>query len=193
MKRMNLFALAVATGAGIAAVSPADAQFFPLSAEVRGGAAFPTGDFGEGDVLDTGWGFEVNGELQVAPGIGVYGAYDRYAFSFEDDALLGLGDGDLVDQGFALGGRLTLPMMGLSPWLRAGGIYNKQTIDLDGSGDGPESDYGLGYEVGGGLTFPLGMVIAVTPGVRYRSYSPGDSGDENISYIVGDIGMRFSF
>jgi hypothetical protein len=185
--------LALAPAAGAAQMA------LPIQLGVSGGAAFPMGDLGRDDAVSTGWGFEVNGTFQVAPGIGIYAAFDRYEFPFDEDPLLNLGqaEGDIVDQGFAGGIRLAIPAggFGLSPWVRGGAVYNSAQFDYDTVDDDPETDSALGFEVGGGLDFPLGFVVSVTPSVRYRSYKPDIAGSNefDMSYVVGELGLTFRF
>lgn len=195
--------------AGLAALAlacapQANAQIsLPLSVEVRGAAAFPTGDFGDNDVIDTGYGFEVIGKYAVTPGLAIYGGYDRFSFGLDEDIET---DTDVTDSGFVLGGQLSLPLSGMTrftPWLRAGAIYNQ--LSIEGSENNVsvkiESDRSLGFEVGGGLAIPLGQVVSITPGVRYRAYSAdfdfSDFGeDENstdVSYITAGVGLSFRF
>lgn len=195
MRKLLLFG-AVAVGVA-AAGAPAAAQAFPpLAVEVRGGAAFPIGDFSDDEILgaSTGVGYGINATLQATSLLGIYAGYERAEFGSDDTAF---GDADLTDEGFAFGGRLSLPIVGLrslGPWLRAGAVFNRLTIDTDTNLD-EESDRQLGFEFGGGISIPLGMVVTVTPGVRYRSYSPGifSDGDPSVSYFVADLGLRFGF
>jgi hypothetical protein len=86
----------------------------------------------------------------------------------------------------------------VAPWVRAGAIYNTAEFDYEADAFDRESDGQLGYEVGGGLTFPLGLVVSFTPAVRYRSYSPefGDArGGEDVDFstVVADLGLTFRF
>lgn len=192
-------------GAGLitalaAAPATADAQVsLPIQIGLSGGAAFPTGELGRNDAVGTGWGFEVNGVLDVASALGIYAAYDRYAFEIEQGGVFGIGGaaGDVVDQGFAGGVMLTVPSagLGLGPWIRGGAVYNTLQFDYDNFEDDPESDPGLGFEVGAGLDFPLGFVASMTPSVRYRSYEPdfGGTDDPDVSYVVGELGLTFRF
>lgn len=198
--RNNLLVGGMLACALAAAPASAAAQIgLPLQLGASGGAAFPMGDLGEDDAFDTGWGFELNAVLQVAPAVGIYAAYDRYVFPFSDDIGLGVGEvtGDLLDHGFAGGLMLAVPGagLGLSPWLRGGAIYNSARFSYDDSETTSESDSALGWEAGGGLDFPLGFVVSVTPSVRYRTYTPdfGGSGDFNVSYILGELGLTFRF
>lgn len=186
-------------GAALAVVSaaaPATAQGLPLGLEVRGGAAFPMGDFKDAYSAETGVSYGLTANLQATPMLGVYAGFDRTELRVGDTAL---GDADLTDEGFAFGGKLTLPlgMMGLGPWIRAGAIYNQLSRETELAGMDVESDRTFGFEVGGGLSIPLGMVVAVTPGVRYRAYTP-DTSDFNfantrVSYLVADLGLSFGF
>lgn len=194
MRRIYTFAMLV--GGLLAVVTPAGAQgFFPLALEVRGGAAFPTGDVKDVFGAETGTSYGVNATVQATSLLGIYAGYERAELGVDGTVF---GEGDLTDEGFAFGGKLSLPfggLMGLGPWLRAGAVYNSLTVD--GALSDREYDSGFGFEVGGGLSIPLGMVVSVTPGVRYRSYSPDVSGvgadDLDVSYIVADLGLSFSF
>lgn len=198
--RRNLFAGGILLAALAGAPGAVEAQLsLPIQVGLSGGAAFPTGELGRDDAVSTGWGFEVNGVLQVAPAVGVYGAYDRYGFEIDRGGIFGIGDaqGDLVDQGFAGGIVIAVPTagLGLGPWIRGGAIYNSVQFDYDSVEDDPESDSGLGFEVGAGLDFPLGFVVSVAPSVRYRSYEPDFAGtnDFRMSYVVGELGLTFRF
>ena len=169
MRRFLMFG-AVAAGLLGATTGAAAQGTLPFGVEVRGGAAFPTGDFKSRLGAETGVSYGVAATLQAIPMLGIYAGVERTEFG-GDDTLLG--DADLTDQGFVVGGKLSLPlgMTGLGPWVRAGAVYNQLSRNSE-SGVG-DFEYGrkLGFEVGGGLTIPLGMVVSVTPGVRYRTYS----------------------
>ena len=61
-----------------------------------------------------------------------------------------------------------------------------------------DTGHGFGYEVGGGLTVPLGIRSSLTPGVRYRSLSRDlevgtASGSARLSYITLGTGVAISF
>jgi opacity protein-like surface antigen len=84
--------------------------------------------------------------------------------------------------------------------VRGGLLYHTLDLDVDGTVadeiicDGDcDSDASLGFEVGGGLDFPLGRKVSVTPAVRYTSYEAdfGDADDDpTISSVVLDVGLR---
>lgn len=195
MRKLLVMAMTAAGVLGAAAPSAAQG-LFPLALEVRGGAAFPTGDIKDAFGAESGVSYGLNLTLQANSLIGIYAGYERAELGVEENVF---GDADLTDEGFAFGGKLSLPfggLIGLGPWIRAGAVYNQYTLDTGSPlGDG-ESERSFGYEVGGGLSVPLGMVVSVTPGVRYRSYSPngGGAGDDfDFSYVVADLGLSFSF
>ena len=193
MRKLLMFAM---MGAGLlAGSSGAAAQgMLPLGLEVRGGAAFPTGDFKSALNAKTGVSYGVNATLQAIPMLGLYAGFERTELGVDDSAVA---DASLTDQGFAFGGKLALPLglTGAGPWVKAGAIYN----ELGGSSTpvGLEEGRNWGFEAGGGLSIPLGMVVSVTPGVRYRQYSVdravATAGSLKVSYIVADLGLSFGF
>lgn len=181
--------------AALLAVSEVQAQgILPFSLEARGGLAFPTGDFPGGEA-ENGVGFGVNATFNFLPGVAVYGGWDRATFG-AGDGVLGGGDAEYVDQGFAVGGKLSLPlaMMGMSPWVKAGALIRE--LDLEGDdgaslflGDGPGRS--TGFEAGLGVDIPLGLVLSFTPGVTYRTYKPDfGNNDASVSYVDVSLGLR---
>lgn len=199
--RQVVAAAGLALGVVLAAAPAAAQGFTPFAVEVRTGFAFPTGDFAEGETVESGVGFGAAAMFQVMPMIGVYAGWDRYVFGVEDDPAFPNAEAEVIDSGFSVGAQLSVPtlmMGGLSPWVRGGAVYRTAEIDVnDGSGGefNVESDKSLGFEVGGGLGIPLGQVLTFTPGVRYRSYAPEYEGtsDENVSYVSVDLGLKFGF
>lgn len=179
----------------LASAGNAQAQrALPIAVEVRGGAAFPTGDFGDG--LNTGYTFGGNATLGVSPLLGVYAGYSYNSFGV-DDAGDVLGEELRInDRGFDAGVRASVPTLAvsLSPWVRAGLVYHD--IEVNGDGGDFSSDSELGFEVGAGLEFPLGLLVSVTPGVSYTHYSI-DGGDGSVdgdnldvNHVRADIGLR---
>lgn len=200
----KIFALALLV---LAPAAPAAAQgVLPIALEARGALAFPIADFPlgrSGMTADTemGVGIGVNGSFAFFPGVAVYGGWDRYAFGVDDDSLLGAGEAEFVDQGFAVGGKLSLPLgmlVGASPWIRAGALF--RTLERPGEqgtvGLGAEgrSSRSVGYELGAGATIPLGLVLSFTPGVTYRSYTPdfGHGSERRVKYVDVSMGLRAS-
>lgn len=173
-----------------------------LSVDIRGGVGVPTGDLGDDEEsgAETGFGFGATAEFNVLPAVAIYGGWSRFAFPIESE-LLPETDADYVDSGFNGGVKLMLPsfmISGLSPWIQGGAVYHNLELDAESDLADTESEVvenTLGYEVGGGLSFPLGQVISVTPGVRYISYSSDPDGDSevSVSYVAADIGLSIRF
>ena len=194
MKRLSLLAV-VAAGVLGGASGAAAQSAIPLALEVRGGAAVPTGDLKSALNAETGVSYGITATLNAIPMIGIYAGYERSDFSVDNDAMA---DADLTDQGFAFGGKLTLPLglTGLGPWVRGGAVYNKLSRDAAATVDDFDDERKWGFEVGGGLAIPLGTVVSVTPGVRYRTHTTGPvvGGESvNASYVVADLGLSFTF
>lgn len=171
---------------GAAGTAEAQMRPSPLSVEVRGGAAFPTASFG--DNFETGVSYGARAIFDVAPGLGVYAGYSQSDFDLKS----GVVDGDVSDRGFSAGLRAALPvgMPALSPWVHGGVVYNELRGQVAGfSGN---SERKAGFEVGGGLEFPLGQRVSVTPGATYTSTSRDTvtGGSSNVNYVKADIGLR---
>ena len=185
-------AFSLALVAGVLAASSASAQsILPFSAEIRGGIGIKNGEFREADTdINTasgGVGFGGNVAFDFLPGVAVYGGYDRYVFNA---TVLGV-DADYVDQGFVAGARIAPPIAGLlgfRPWARGGVIFH----DMELTGVDEKSDRSTGFEIGGGIDIPLGMVLSFTPGVIFRSYSPsfGTAEDGSVKYFDLSVGLK---
>jgi len=178
---------------GLLAFAGAATAQSPFSAELRLGAGIPQ-DFGE-LALSPGFGFEGTIRYDLPLCLQLYTGWDWYRFTDDQDA-----DLDLEDTGYALGLRWT-PMrleQFLGPWLRGGIVYDHLEIE-DADGElVSDSDHTLGFEVGGGVTIGRGRV-ALTPGVRYRRFSPEmqvgnvTSDAEDFSYLAVELGVVFDF
>ncbi|HVG45086.1 MAG TPA: outer membrane beta-barrel protein [Longimicrobium sp.] len=200
MQLRNLLVPALLLGAALA--QPAAAQtVLPLSFEVRGGVVIPRGDFDDG--ANTGWSVGGTIHYRVAPMVSVYGGFEHAAFTVDDDEDFEGVDADITDQGFRLGARFDVPlgsMTGIGPWVEGGATFNQTSIGLsDGSTSlDVDSDRGVGFEVGAGLSFAVAPKISITPGVRYRShkakFSDPDGGTEeaevDVNYFSIDLGVH---
>jgi opacity protein-like surface antigen len=183
MKKATFGLIAGLAMLGSAGAAKAQLPASPLSVEVRGGAAFPTASFG--DRYETGVSYGARAILSVAPGIGVYGGYSQSDFDLKS----GIGGENASDRGFNAGLRAALPtgVIPFGPWVHGGVVYNELTGQVLG-GD----ERKLGFEVGGGLEFPLGQRVSVTPGATYTSTSrdAAAGGSANVNYVKADIGLR---
>lgn len=183
---MKTFVCVAAVAAAAFVASPASAQLRrPVALEIRGNAAIPTADLhGE---AETGYGFSARAMVDVVPGFGVYGGYSRTWFGVSDDDDTSDDIGDLIDSGWTVGGRVSLPVMtSVSPYLSAGAVFHEiQEEDVDGD---PSSD--IGFEAELGVSLPLGTNLAVTPAVNYRQY---EQSDLQISYFNAGVGLKWTF
>lgn len=182
------------------AAAPVVAQTeIAFSAGAGAAAAFPVAEFADGDEVETGFGFTVTGRAHFTPMLALYGEYARFSFGVDTEDL-GF-DADITDNGFALGGELTIPTAGqLTPLLRVGGIYNQAELQAsEGStGFNVESDRSLGFEVGAGLAFEVGDGLFLVPMVRYRTFSPeftlfGETDSGDMSYATAGASVFYHF
>ena len=189
MKRA--FSLAVAAGV-LAAASASAQSILPFSAEIRGGLGIKNGEFREADpdivTASGGVGFGANVAFDFLPGVAVYGGYDRYSFNATVQGV----DAEYIDQGFVAGARIAPPLgalLGFRPWVRGGVLFH----DLELTEVNEKSERSTGFEVGGGIEIPLGLVLSFTPGVLFRSYSPTIEGaieDGSVKYFDVSLGLK---
>lgn len=151
-------------GAAVLGAAPAAAQDVPLSLELRLDAGLPVQD--TDDLLDSGVGFGVRAMLDLAPTFAIYGGYSRFEFDVDED----LGEGDVEEDGFELGGRV---VMGhghgsAEPYFLLGALFHEDETGLEA---GIGADYGVSWN------------LSVTPEVRYRTI-------EDVDYLTLGIGVR---
>lgn len=164
-----------------------------FSLELRGGAALPTKELGPSD-LNTGMNLEMTANLQVLPHLALYGGWDYGRFTLKQN--LGVyEDGD--DTGYAFGARVFAPAIGkVTPWIRGGGVYDHIELEGNDSDQYVRADHVLGWEAGAGAAVALGSQWSLTPGVRYRSFSPELTelgGKADVRYVTIDIGISRTF
>jgi opacity protein-like surface antigen len=202
MKKTPIALAALAAAALAGAAQAQTAPVSPFSLEVRGGLALPTGDFG--DLVDNGYTVGAEGNFMFTRQLGVYAGFTYNAFSLGEFAEAFGADGELRDYGFNGGvtAMFATPTLPVTPFLKGGLVYHKAEINFDDdelNGDDDDSEFGLGFEVGGGVMIPLGPRLSFTPGIMYSSYKPGDeddTGDDNdldLSHIRLDVGLRIRF
>jgi hypothetical protein len=180
MKKSTFGMLAAVAAVGLAGTASAQmGPTTPFSVEVRAGAALPTGDFG--DVVSTGWTVGIDGTFNITPMFGIYGGYSYSSYALDEELEDLFGEADVTEQGFDAGVKATLGggTLPFTPYLRGGLIFHKLGGEFeDEDVETEDSDYELGFEVGGGLMFPLGPRISVTPSVSYTSFSISEDEDE---------------
>lgn len=197
--------------AALLLAAPAAAQTSPFSVEVRGRAAFPTGDFGDADEdgveLKTGWGGSIEGAYQATSLLNVYMGYSYTMFPLDfgdlqepleeivDDASV-----DVIDAGFDAGARISLPVMDGGAFVRGGLVYHRIGVDLSDdleevfeefgefSEDELESDWSLGWQLGAGVVVPLGPRLSASVSGAYTRYAPEFEDDADTSLSAdGDV------
>ena len=196
MKKITAGFLSLVAAATFAA--PAHAQLpnvTPFSFEVRGGLAFPTGDFGETDEdvgsIENGITYGANATFHFMPMLGIYAGYTRSQFGVE-----ALDELEVIDQGFSGGLRVAVPtpLIPIDPYVKVGAVYNQLSFDFDGSGEEfTDSDRSLGFEVGAGIGIGLGPKLSFTPQVTYTRYEPkydGEGDDFKVEHFRVDVGLR---
>jgi opacity protein-like surface antigen len=176
----------------MAAAGSANAQRIPISIDGIVTAAIPTGDLA--DAANVGIGLRGDVNLNVTPILGIYGGYSWSRFGAKDTNGL-----DFTDQGFDVGLKATFtPVQGLgaAPFVRGGAIIH--TLKVSGTDDesgfdfSGTSDTKVGFEVGGGVSFPLAPNISLTPQVGYSEYSLGN-GDGTVSVVHAGAGVNIAF
>jgi hypothetical protein len=198
----------IATGlvalAAVALAGSAQAQAIPVSpfsVEVRGGLAFPTGELD--DVAESGITVGANGTYMFTPMLGLYAGFTYNAFGLPEEADELDVDGSINTYGFDAGVKamFATPTLPVTPFLKGGLVYHKAEVDIEGLdlGDEDETDFGLGFEVGGGVMVPLGPRLSFTPAVSYTSFKPSYEGDEdddevdNLTSFRVDVGLNIRF
>lgn len=150
------------------------AQGSRVSLDVRGGGAFPSGDF-RGDA-SPGWTLGATVRYPVHPNLDVYGGvqhenYPTRLLVIDGPPTVHAAGYRTLDNGVRGGLRATLlpPAARVRPWGEAGLTYSRITFTAAESPD-TQANWRAGYELGAGLGVGLGPRIALTPGVRYRSH-----------------------
>ena len=167
------------------------------SIELRSGAAFATQEFGEND-LGTGLGIEGRISYSVKPHLAVYGGWDWFHFGMDEPTWGSVSDVEETGYVFGLSFKHPVFTEDLHYYIRAGGTFDHiETENEEGDILG-DSEHGLGWEVGSGMTYDLTEHWFLSPGIRYRSLSRdievgGESASVDLSYIALDVGISYSF
>ena len=188
-----LLSLAMLTSMGSASIVQAQVSN-PLKFTVFGGLALPTGDLKDG--VNSGYtvGAALDYHVPLSP-FGVRGEGLYSSFGAKDTG--GADDADLSDLGLNANLVFWLPNPG-SPakaYLTGGPSYSRTKVSVSsGSLDASVTDNNWGFNVGGGLDFPLGA-LSTRLDVRYKRISSdnffgsGESG--TVQYIPITFGLTF--
>ena len=164
----------------------------PLSFEARAGVAFPER---ESRALDIGWIVDATLRYPLTPGLDAYAGYSYGSSSVDlDDETV---DVSVRDHGVRAGlrGDLRAGTPSVTPWVEFGVLLNRAELRASDSGESESesSKWGLGFEAGAGLSFPVAPRISLTPGIRYRTHKiefEDSGGTGHADYIVVDLGVN---
>lgn len=193
--KTKLVVLAVVAMAGIARGASAQTGVgptTPFSLEVDANLGIPTGDFSPG--VNAGLGATGRALFQAMPMLGVYAGYTWNSFGTDNE---GTGyEVSIRDMGLDAGIRLSVaPAMRLAPFVQGGVVYHKvELVTSREGGSAPfKTDSGLGFDVGAGVSFPLGARISVVPSAGFTRYTidTGAPDDLTVSYARASIGLNF--
>ncbi|HEX6644978.1 MAG TPA: outer membrane beta-barrel protein [Gemmatimonadales bacterium] len=173
----------------------------PFSVEIGGGVAVPVQDFGNAD-LGTGFGFGANVRYRFQPHFSAYAGWEWHHFSAE----LAPDELDVEETGYTFGVRYEHPFGSERPagspspavWVRAGGTLAHFEVEDEAGDPAGDTDHGLGWEAGAGISWPITNRIAVTPGVRLRMLKREINmglgvQDATLSYLAAGVGVVIGF
>lgn len=188
-----LFSLAALASIGSASVAQAQVAN-PLKFTVFAGAALPTGDLKDGADMGYTLGAAMDYHVPVST-IGFRGEGSYTSFGAKDTG--GADDADLSDLGLNANLVFWLPNPGspVKAYLTGGPSYSRTKVSVSsGNLDASVTDNNWGFNVGGGLDFPLGA-LSTRLDVRYKRISSdnffgsGESG--TVQYIPITFGLTF--
>jgi len=185
---------------GVAGVTPAAAQDSKWALDLSAGLAAPSSEV-QGDDLGTGLGFEGAFSYQLRQHLFAYAGWDWRRFA-PDESFAG-SDVDFEETGYAFGLRFDHPFGGeegdgATYRIRAGATLNHVELeDADGELIS-DSGHGLGWEVGAGVTLPLGGRWRLVPEARFRATDRevevgASTFDVPLHYFSFDLGFSRSF
>jgi opacity protein-like surface antigen len=164
--------------------------------EVRAGGAIPTEDLGDAD-LKPGGGFEATANMRVLPHVNIYGGWNMYRF--KTDTPLAGSNFDVDDTGYVFGMQFRHPILNsVGGWLQGGGVYKHIELENRAGDIVADSGHELGWEAGGGVSIQVAPGMALTPGVRYRSFSAdlelnGVKTPVDMRYVAIELGAFWTF
>ena len=191
--------------AGVCVAAPqlhAQGIYFGL----RGGGAFPTGDFASEtatsstalEAAKSGFGYGLDAGIQLGVA-GIYAGFDHINFDCQSTTCNS--DGKYKLQGATAGIKLIVPGVSLvHPWVKGGVTFNELQGGY-GSGQSTEikTDRKPGYEVGVGVDIGILGLVSITPQARYIGQNfkykvpgvntTGATPTNGVNYFTFDLGL----
>lgn len=182
--RLARVALFSAAALSLLAGEAGEAAAQAVTVELMGGGA--VGNYTDTDAgldLVPGPAFGVLLEVEPAPSLAAYAGFTRSSFGCEEGFCSGR-DVRMTSQGVVLGARWSPGL----PWVRAG--LALQGLTVRGEGADERFDPGLGFELAGGLEFPIWERFHVRPGITWlRHDASTDLGTGHVSLLALQVGV----
>lgn len=178
--------LALALAVALVFTAPATAGAQQLKAELKAGAAV-------GNYTDTHAGLDVLPqptygallELWPTETLAAYVGFTRASFGCREGFCTDR-DVSLTSQGLVAGGRWA-PDLPLGPWVRGGVAL--QGLDIQATGADERVNPGLGFELGGGIDFPVGGTFRIRPGLTWLRHQASTTlGNGHVALLALEIG-----
>jgi hypothetical protein len=195
--KKNSSIVAVIVGAILVISSQnADAQK-KWSFEIRPGATFSTQKLGSTS-LNTGYGVEGSFVYKFMHHLAAYAGWSWNRFPGK--AAIQQSNLDYEETGYGFGLLFIHPLANskISYMIKGGGTYNHiETENSDGKIVN-DTGHGLGWQLGAGVSVPVGKRFQLIPEIRYRSLSRDMINEEiktqvDLNYISAGVGFSFSF
>jgi hypothetical protein len=169
--------------AGAVAAGPVSAQSRHISLEGRIGTAIPVSDLSNSGAEA---GMMVEGELLYTPSLNVslFAGLGMHSFNCEGNSC-----DEVSSRGLHGGVKYLFGQSGTAtPWVRGGLMLHEAE-----SGEA-DTDFALGFEVGGGIDLALTPRFSLTPALRYHRYEADfEPGPVDMSWVSLALGAHFHF
>ena len=161
---------------------------------IRGAVNFPVKDLSIAE-LNTGFGLEGNVSYRLMQHLSIYTGwgYSNFSSSSPNKGY------SYEETGYQFGLQFIHPITTrLNYMIGGGGLYNHIEVENKNGEIIDDSGHGLGWQLEGGLSIPLGKRWQLLPSIRYRSLSrplksEGGSTDVDLKYISAGAGISFQF
>ena len=156
--------------------------------EISTGVSFPVKNTNAVD-LKIGYGYECTLQYNFLSFGGIYGGWGWNELNTSND-------GSIEALGYQFGIQLQIPVEDapFRGYLRAGGLVNKLEVEDPDGVVIEETRQGLGWQLAGGIEFPLAPKWSLTPGFKFSALSRdmelnAGSGAFKYNYISAKVGI----